>query len=241
MNILLIGYGKMGKTIEQILRQRGHQVAGIIDKDNLGDLHQFSGQNADVAIEFTHPESAFENISYCLKHGIPIVSGSTGWLNQLPEVDRICRESQGAFFYASNYSVGVNLFFHLNEYLASLLKQYPAYKVSLKEIHHTQKVDKPSGTAITLAEGILPHYPQQQGWALAGEEQEKSETHLPISSDRIENVVGTHIIRYDSDVDTIEIGHIAHSRTGFAEGAVMAAEWLSGKKGMFGMKDMLNL
>jgi 4-hydroxy-tetrahydrodipicolinate reductase len=169
MRILLIGYGKMGKTIEQIARSRGHEVAGIIDKDNAQDLAHFSGANTDIAIEFTHPESAFENISYCLHHGIPIVSGSTGWLDQMPEVKRICAEKDGAFFYASNYSVGVNLFFHLNEYLATLLQQYPGYKVRMKEIHHTQKVDKPSGTAITLAEGILPHQPHLKSWTVDNE------------------------------------------------------------------------
>lgn len=239
MRILLIGYGKMGKTIEQEALRRGHQVAGIIDKDNLQDLRSFTGANADAAIEFTHPEAAFQNIQYCLSHGIPTVSGSTGWLEQLPEVEQLCREKDGAFFYASNYSVGVNLFFHLNVYLASLLKRYPEYKVRLKEVHHTQKVDKPSGTAITLAEGILPHYSHLQGWKVAEEEQEESK--LEITSDRIENVVGTHIVSYDSAVDTLEIGHIAHSRTGFAEGALMAAEWLQNRKGVFGMKDMLNL
>ncbi|CAN5907422.1 4-hydroxy-tetrahydrodipicolinate reductase [soil metagenome] len=238
MKILLIGYGNMGKTIEQMARHRGHEVAGIIDKDNTQDLHQFSGDNADVAIEFTHPEAAFHNISYCLTHGIPIVSGSTGWLDQLPEVKRICAENQGAFFYASNYSVGVNLFFHLNEYLASLLKRYPGYQVRMKEIHHTQKVDKPSGTAITLAEGILPYQPQVKGWTV---DNEKGAEYLHIFSERVDQVVGTHIVSYDSEVDTIEIGHVAHSRAGFAEGAVLAAEWLQHREGVFGMKDLLNL
>lgn len=238
MKILIIGYGKMGRTIEEVARQRGHEIAGIIDQDNAADLAGFSAQNADAAIEFTHPEAAFHNISYCLQHGIPITSGSTGWLSRMPEVKQICQENQGAFFYASNYSVGVNLFFHFNEYLASLLQQYPAYRVSLKEIHHTQKIDQPSGTAITLAEGILPHYREKKGWV---NEPASGDEYLEIISERTENVVGTHVVHYDSSVDTIEISHVAHSRAGFAEGAVMAAEWLQERKGIFGMKDLLNL
>lgn len=238
MRILLIGYGKMGRTIEQIATQRGHEIAGTIDVSNYSSLSSYTGANVDAAIEFTHPESAFNNISYCLKNNIPVVSGSTGWLDRFPEAASICKKYQGAFFYASNYSVGVNLFFHFNEYVASKMQAYQHFQVSVKEIHHTQKADKPSGTAITVVDGIQANYPGKLGWSLAPEQ---SPEKVSITSERTGNVVGTHLVRYESENDTIELIHDAHSRTGFAEGAVMAAEWLQNKKGVFGMKDMLNL
>lgn len=238
MRILLIGYGKMGRTLEQIATQRGHQIVGAIDVTNYTLLSSFSGANVDAAIEFTHPDSAFNNVSYCLQNNIPVVCGSTGWLDRFTEATSICETNNGAFFYASNYSVGVNLFFHFNEYVASKMQAYPHFQVSVKEIHHTQKVDKPSGTAITVADGIRSNYPGKDGWLLAPEQ---ATDKISITSERIGNVVGTHVIRYESDNDTIELMHDAHSRTGFAEGAVMAAEWLQNKKGVFGMKDMLNL
>ncbi|QMU27989.1 4-hydroxy-tetrahydrodipicolinate reductase [Adhaeribacter radiodurans] len=238
MRILLIGYGKMGHTIEHIATQRGHEIVGIIDVTNTHTLNQYNGTNVDAAIEFTHPESAFKNVYYCLNNKIPVVCGSTGWLEHLGEAKAICETKNGAFFYASNYSIGVNLFFHFNEYLASKMQAYPDFKVSVKEVHHTQKVDKPSGTAITTVDGILTQYRDKQGWILAPEE---ATNKITISSERIGNVVGTHVVRYQSENDTIELMHDAHSRTGFAEGAVMAAEWLQNKKGVFGMKDMLNL
>jgi 4-hydroxy-tetrahydrodipicolinate reductase len=228
----------MGQTIERVARQRNHKIAGIIDLSNTTGLTDFSGGNVDAAIEFTHPEAAFANVKHCLTHQIPIVSGSTGWLQHLNQAKTICLENNGAFFYASNYSVGVNLFFHFNEYLAAKMSAYPHFQVSLKEIHHTQKVDEPSGTAITTAEGILAHHPNKQGWLLAPE---KAEDHITITSERIGDVVGTHIVRYESEYDTIELSHAAHNRVAFAEGAVLAAEWLQHKKGVFGMKDMLNL
>ncbi|WP_114784357.1 4-hydroxy-tetrahydrodipicolinate reductase [Botryobacter ruber] len=237
MRILLIGYGKMGKTIEQIALNKGHEIVGKIDFDNTEDLKNFNSSNTDAAIEFTHPDSAFGNISYCLSNGIPVVSGSTGWLKRFDEAVALCREQQGAFFYASNYSVGVNLFFHFNEYIASKMQEYKEYKISIREVHHLQKVDKPSGTGITTAEGILAHYPDLQGWSSDEEVAGK----LNIISEREPDVVGTHIVTYSSEVDQIELGHIAHSRAGFAEGAVMAAEWLKDRKGVYGMKDMLNL
>lgn len=238
MKILLIGYGKMGKTIEQVAMAKGHEIVGKIDHENAEELKNFTGENTDVAIEFTHPESAFGNVSYCLVHGIPVVSGSTGWLHKFEEAVDLCLKKKGAFFYASNYSVGVNLFFHFNEYIASKMKDYGGYEVSIKEIHHLQKVDKPSGTGITAAEGILASYPNLEGW-VADNPEEK--TKLNIISEREPDVVGTHIVTYSSEIDQIELGHIAHSRTGFAEGAVMAAAWLVSREGVYGMKDMLNL
>ncbi|PKV62406.1 4-hydroxy-tetrahydrodipicolinate reductase [Pontibacter ramchanderi] len=238
MRILLIGYGKMGKTIEQMALAKGHRIAGTIDHTNAETLSSYTPENTDVAIEFTHPEAAFGNISYCLKQGIPVVSGSTGWLDRYSEAVQLCQENKGAFFYASNYSVGVNLFFHFNEYIASKMQAYREYSVSMREIHHLQKVDKPSGTGITAAEGILANYPHLTGWA-ADDDADKKQ--LNIVSEREPDVVGTHIVTYESEVDRIELGHIAHSRAGFAEGALMAAEWLQGKQGVYGMKDMLNL
>ncbi|GHA57832.1 4-hydroxy-tetrahydrodipicolinate reductase [Pontibacter akesuensis] len=238
MRILLIGYGKMGKTIEQMAVAQGHEIAGRIDHENAQELQKYTSADTDVAIEFTHPASAFENISYCLKNGIPVVSGSTGWLSHFEEAKALCQEYQGAFFYASNYSVGVNLFFHFNEYIARKMQEYQAYGVSIREIHHLQKVDKPSGTGITTAEGILASYKDLEGW-VADNPEEK--TKLNIASEREPNVVGTHIVTYSSEVDQIELGHVAHSRAGFAEGAVMAAAWLQGRQGVYGMKDLLNL
>jgi 4-hydroxy-tetrahydrodipicolinate reductase len=238
MRILLIGYGKMGKTIEQMALAKGHQIAGTIDHTNAETLNSYTSENTDVAIEFTHPEAAFGNISYCLRQGIPVVSGSTGWLDQYNEAVRLCQENKGAFFYASNYSVGVNLFFHFNEYIAAKMQAYKEYQVAIREIHHLQKVDKPSGTGITTAEGILASYPSLSGWA-ADDNSDKAK--LNIISEREPDVVGTHIVTYASEVDKIELGHIAHSRAGFAEGALMAAEWLKDRQGVYGMKDMLNL
>lgn len=237
MRILLIGYGKMGKTIEQMALAKGHQIVGTIDHTNSETLQNFTGANADVAIEFTHPEAAFDNISYCLTNGIPVVSGSTGWLDKFDEAKKLCSDHSGAFFYASNFSVGVNLFFHFNEYIAAKMQAYKAYSVGIREIHHLQKVDKPSGTGITAAEGILANYPALSGWVA----DEEAEGKLNIISEREPDVVGTHIVTYSSKVDKIELAHVAHSRAGFAEGAIMAAEWLKDKKGVYGMKDMLNL
>lgn len=238
MRILLIGYGKMGKTIEQMALAKGHDIVGKIDHTNTETLQNYTSVNTDVAIEFTHPESAFGNISYCLTSGIPVVSGSTGWLDKFEAAKEICREHNGAFFYASNFSVGVNLFFHFNEYIASKMKDYKEYSVAIREVHHLQKVDKPSGTGITTAEGILASYKDLEGWV--GDNPEEK-TKLNIASEREPDVVGTHIVTYSSEVDKIELGHIAHTRAGFAEGAVMAAAWLQNRQGVYGMKDMLNL
>jgi len=239
MRILLIGYGKMGKTIQNIAEQKEHQIAGIIDFNNRETLSDYSTENTDVAIEFTHPESAPNNIRYCLENNIAVVSGSTGWLEVLPEIKALCTQKEGAFFYASNYSVGVNLFFHFNEYIATKMQAYKNFNVEVKEVHHTQKVDKPSGTAITTAEGILNNYALKNKWVSDATAPQPHD--LNIVSERIADVVGLHTVRYISEHDTIELTHNAHNRIGFAEGAVMAAEWLQNKKGVFGMKDMLNL
>lgn len=238
MNILLLGYGKMGRTIEKIALDRGHHIAGRIDVSNRQEMESLSGDAVDVVIEFSSPESAFENITYCLQRGWPVVSGTTGWLNHRAEVEALCEQHKGAFFYASNYSIGVNLFFRLNKVLAQFMKNYPSYEVSMTEIHHTEKKDAPSGTAITLAEGILENLPGKTGWAEKSPEAVAGSV-LEIESLREGVVPGTHIIRYGSEVDQIEISHIAHSRQGFALGAVVAAEWLVGKQGIFGMDDLL--
>lgn len=242
MNILLLGYGKMGKTIEQIALDRGHQIAGRIDADNHNDLANLKPNDVDVVIEFSSPESAAENITYCLERGWPVVCGTTGWLSRRADIEALCRETKGAFFYASNYSIGVNLFFRLNKTLAKFMRNYPSYHVSMTEIHHTEKKDAPSGTAITLAEGVLEHLPALHRWV----SKESDQTPAPVVKDAIEiqsrregTVPGTHTIRYDSDVDRIEITHTAHSRQGFALGAIVAGEWLVGREGIFGMDDLL--
>lgn len=232
MKIALLGYGKMGKVIERIALERGHEIVLKKDHDNT-----FEGLlNADVAIDFSVPDSAVGNISECLNNGIPVISGTTGWLADYPKMKQLCEDKNGSFIYASNFSLGVNVFFELNEYLAKMMANLKQYKVSMEEIHHTQKLDAPSGTAITLAEGVIKHT-DYANWTL--ETPISNEIH--IEAKRIENVPGTHSIFYDSEVDQIEIKHTAHSREGFALGAVVAAEWLVGKKGVFTMKDVLGL
>jgi 4-hydroxy-tetrahydrodipicolinate reductase len=233
MNIILLGYGKMGKTIERIAVQRGHHIAARID---VGNLHELKTVAGDVAIEFSHPDAAFENITQTLHRNIPVVCGTTGWLNKKEEVEKICTETDGAFFYASNYSLGVNIFFRLNEYLAKLMSTAEGYSISMEEIHHTEKKDAPSGTAITLAEGVLKSFPGKTNWVnsdIAGENE------LPIKSLRIGQVPGTHTVKYASGVDDLEIRHTAHSRDGFALGAVLVAEWIRNKKGVLDMSDFL--
>lgn len=232
MKIALLGYGKMGKVIERIALERGHEIVLKKDHDFL-----FEGlENADVAIDFSVPGSAVENISECLNNGIPVISGTTGWLVDYPKMVELCNAKNGSFIYGSNFSLGVNVFFELNEYLAKMMANLKQYKVSMEEIHHTQKLDAPSGTAITLAEGVIKNT-DYANWTL--ETPISNEIH--IEAKRIENVPGTHSIFYDSEVDQIEIKHTAHSREGFALGAVVAAEWLVGKKGVFTMKDVLGL
>ena len=236
MKIALIGYGKMGKTIEKLAVERGHEIVLKFDVNNFDKFTTSNIRKADVAIEFTRPESAFDNLKKCIEAGVPVVSGTTGWLDKKTEIDQLCQTQGSALFYASNYSVGVNIFFALNKYLAKMMSNRPDYHIETEEIHHTQKLDAPSGTSITLAEGIIDNITTKKSWvneAFAEKDQ------VSIVSKRIENVPGTHTIRYESGVDKIEITHTAHSRTGFATGALDAAEWIVGKKGVFGMSDML--
>ena len=239
MKILLIGYGKMGQTIAALAAQRGHEIAGIVDlhatQDNISD---FTPATVDVAIEFTHPDSALNNISACLRQGLPVVCGSTGWLHHFDQAKALTQEVGGSLFYASNYSVGVNLFFHFNEYMAAKMHQFGGYDVAVREIHHTQKIDQPSGTALTTAEAIIRHFPSKTSWRNAPAE---SAAELAVISERAGDAVGTHSVTYTSEVDTLELKHEAHSREGFALGALLAAEWLPGRVGVFGMKELLDL
>ena len=230
MKIALLGYGKMGKTIEQIAVARGHEI--VLKIDNAETPYDIT--IADVAIEFSTPNSAFANISNSLTHKVPMVAGTTGWLSQYNEAVALCKAQQTAFLYASNFSIGVNVFFALNKTLAKLMSGLKEYEVAIEEIHHTQKLDAPSGTAITLAEGIIAET-DKTGWHL----DTAAENEIPIVAKRIDNTPGTHIITYSSEVDTIEIKHTAHNRNGFALGAVMAAEWIVGKQGVFTMSDVL--
>ncbi len=233
MKIALIGYGKMGKTIEKIAQNRGHEIVAIIDQDmNQGNLNV-----ADVAVEFTVPKSAVDNYLKCFELNIPVVSGTTGWLQDYDKVVDICKQKNQSFLYASNFSVGVNIFFALNRKLADMMAGTNDYQVSMEEIHHAQKLDAPSGTAITLAEDIIQRSPTKKHWALDSNRKEE----LSITAKRIDNTPGTHIITYESGVDAIEIKHTAKSREGFALGAVLAAEFIKGKKGVFSMQDLLHL
>jgi len=238
MKIAIIGYGRMGKIIEKLAIEQGHEVPLTIGSSNLEDFTPQNLQKCDVAIEFSLPSTAFTNIKTCLEAGLPVISGTTAWLDQLDEVKQICKVQQGAFFYASNYSIGVNIFFALNEKLAQLMQPHAQYDIKMEEIHHTQKLDAPSGTAITLAEGILRNNKHKKSWV---KQQATNAQELPILSKRIDKVPGTHTVAYDSVVDNITISHVAHSRKGFAMGAITAAQWLIGKQGTFSMKDMLNL
>ena len=232
MKVALLGYGRMGQAIEKIALERGHEI--VIRKD-MEPITVDLGL-ADVAIDFSHPNAAFDNIASCLEAGVPVVSGTTGWLDRFEEAKTLCSENQGAFLYASNFSIGVNIFFNLNAYLARMMRSLKDYDVELEEIHHIHKLDAPSGTAISLAEGILEHN-EKERWSL---EKGDPET-LFIGVKREDEVPGTHIVQYKSEVDSIEIKHTAHSRTGFALGAVVAAEWLVSKKGVFSMSDVLDV
>ncbi len=236
MKILLLGYGKMGKEIEKVALSRGHEIVGKIDINNQHELEQLDTDAVDVAIEFSTPEAAATNIKKCLQRGWPVVSGTTGWLEHKLEIEALCLQNGGAFFYASNYSIGVNLFFRLNTILAKLVKGQ-GYDIKLTETHHIHKKDAPSGTAITLAEGIQKGNEEVLGWTLLPE---KKPNHVPIESIREGEIPGTHTITYSSPIDSIEITHTAHGRQGFAQGAVIAGEWIQGKKGTFGMDDLLN-
>ncbi|WP_111306864.1 4-hydroxy-tetrahydrodipicolinate reductase [Confluentibacter sediminis] len=233
MNIALLGYGRMGQTIEQIAIKRGHKIVLKVDKD---DTH-YDITKADVAIDFSIPDVAFNNISMCLNNRVPVISGTTGWLENYEKAVALCKEKKGAFIYASNYSLGVNIFFELNKVLAKMMSNLNQYHISLEEIHHTKKLDAPSGTAISLANDIISNHHAYKNWALDS----GNETIIPIKAKRIEDVPGTHTITYKSDVDTITMEHIAHNRDGFALGAVIAAEWIVGKTGIFTMSDVLNI
>ena len=232
MRIALLGYGKMGKVIEAIALQRGHTIVLKVSSDT----KNYELSNVDIAIDFSTPESAVENITQCFNNNVPVICGTTGWLKDYDAMLQLCKDTNGAFIYASNFSLGVNIFFELNNTLAKLMKGLPQYKVSIEEINHTQKLDAPSGTAISLANDIISQS-DYTNWTL---EHPKS-SELPIVAKRIENVPGTHEITYESVVDSIQIKHTAHSREGFALGAVVAAEWLQHKKGVFTMKDVLNI
>ncbi len=232
MKIALLGYGKMGKTIEKIAIQRGHTIVLKVDKDD----SQYDVSVADVAIDFSIPSAAVNNITNCFNANVPIVSGTTGWLEYYEMILDLCKEKKGGFIYASNYSLGVNLFFELNKKLAKMMNPVEGYKIAMEEIHHTEKLDAPSGTAITLAEGVIENSDKKQ-WQLDHEDEKT----IPITAKRIDKVPGTHTVTYSSEVDDIEIKHTAHNRNGFALGAVVAAEWLKDKTGVFTMKDVLGL
>lgn len=238
MRIALLGYGKMGKIIESIALKRNHTIDLKIDIDNYKSFCANDLKDIDVAIEFSIPDAAYNNIKICLEAGIPVVSGTTGWLEKFEEVKSFCEKQKTGFFYASNYSLGVNLFFETNRKLAELMNKYNEYNVDLTEIHHTQKLDAPSGTAITLAEGIIGKIDRKTNWELDGS---KEDPVISIKAIREKDVPGTHTVTYDSEVDTIEITHTAKSRQGFALGAVCAAEYIIGKEGIYGMKEMLGI
>lgn len=232
MKIALLGYGRMGKEIEKIALQRGHEIVLKVSTDTTYDITK-----ADVAIDFSIPNAAYNNISNCINNGIPVISGTTGWLDEYETIKELCLEKEGAFIYASNFSLGVNIFFELNKQLATLMNHVDGYATSIEEIHHTKKLDAPSGTAITLAEGIIDNS-SKSSWELDGN---ISESTVPIKAKRIPEVPGTHTVSYESEIDTIEIKHTAHNRKGFALGAIVAAEWLLHRKGVFTMKDVLNI
>lgn len=236
MNIALIGYGKMGKAIEEIAVSRGHTIVLKVGLENLEDNTIDKIRQADVAIEFTGPESAYENIIRCLDAGVPVVSGSTGWLAQMDEARRYCTQKNGTFLYASNFSVGVNIFFEVNKRLAGLMAGHPEYEPRITEIHHTQKRDAPSGTAITLAEQLMEKIHRKKEWV---NHISDNLDELEILSERVDPAPGIHTIAYESDIDTITITHTAHNRRGFATGAVLAAEFVASRKGIFQMSDVL--
>lgn len=234
MNIALLGYGRMGQTIEQIAIKRGHNIVLKVDKED----KDYDITKADVAIDFSIPSVAFNNISNCLNNNVPVISGTTGWLDKYDDAIALCKEKNGAFIYASNYSLGVNIFFELNKTLAKMMSNLKQYNVSMEEIHHTKKLDAPSGTAISLANDVIAEHTSYKKWELDNANENSS---IPIVAKRIVDVPGTHTVTYESEVDTISIEHIAHNRQGFALGAVIAAEWIVGKTGIFTMNDVLNI
>lgn len=244
MKIALLGYGKMGRTIERFALGRGHEIVLAIDENNLDQLTEENLARADVAIDFSTPDSVLSNISDCFSARVPIVVGTTGWYGHLQEVKDTCIESNNSLLYGSNFSIGVNLFFFVNKVFAKIMNAYPQYEVQVEEIHHTQKLDSPSGTSITIAEGIIEGVDRKKEWVNnlvgAGEEIVNKPDQLLIESHRIEDVPGTHTVIYSSEVDEIEFKHTAHTRAGFALGAVVAAEWLQGKKGFYSVADIFD-
>ncbi|MEO7211225.1 4-hydroxy-tetrahydrodipicolinate reductase [Mucilaginibacter sp.] len=246
MKIALLGYGKMGKIIEGIALSRQHEIVLKIDKDNQHDLTVENLQKADVAIEFSTPGTVLDNIATCFSAGVPVVVGTTGWHNMMASVKANCEEGGNTLLYATNFSVGVNIFFHVNKILAKLMNNYPYYDVQVEEIHHLQKLDSPSGTAITIAEGIIDNLDSKDAWvnlltnAPTADDNSVAADELLIESHRIDSVPGTHTVIYDSEVDSIEFKHTAHNRNGFALGAVLAAEWVQDKKGFYSVEDMFN-
>jgi len=246
MKIALLGYGKMGKIIEKIATDRKHEIVLKIDFDNLHELTAENLKRADVAIEFTTPSSVISNINVCFEAGVPVVVGTTGWYDKLEEIKQQCEAGNNTMLYATNFSVGVNIFFHINKVLAKLMNNYPYYEVQVEEIHHTQKLDSPSGTAITIAEGIIENLDAKKNWAnvLVADGKDSDDnvgsSALLIESYRMDSVPGTHTVIYDSEVDSIEFKHTAHNRNGFALGAVLAAEWLKDNKGFHSVTDMFN-
>lgn len=239
MNIALFGYGKMGKEIEKVLLERGHTISHLISsKDNLDSIN-FS--NTQVVIEFSTPNAAKKNIEFCLKHQLPVVIGTTGWYDELDELSNLCESNEATMIHATNFSLGVNLFFKLNEQLAKMMNSHPSYTCAITEIHHTEKKDAPSGTGITLAEGIIKELDQKIQWENVGISDVSNKTVLSLKSERLPHFPGTHEVTYENEIDKIEISHTAHSRKGFALGSVIAAEWILDKKGVFTMSDVLGL
>lgn len=237
MRVALIGYGKMGKALANIAIQRGHHIVYTIDLNNQALGKELTSSAVDVALEFSEPKSAYKNIYQCLSQGIRVVAGTTGWLHELEKLKQYCLSQKGTFFYASNFSMGVNIFFKINQILAKLMSQQTGYNITLEEIHHTTKKDVPSGTAITLVEDILAHYPNKKRWVSEASSQEEV---IPILSKRHAQVIGMHQVSYKSAIDSISIQHTAHSRDGFALGAILVAEWLQDKRGFLTMDDFLN-
>ncbi|MBD3637686.1 MAG: 4-hydroxy-tetrahydrodipicolinate reductase [Crocinitomicaceae bacterium] len=238
MRIALFGYGKMGKVIEKIALERGHEITARVTRDE--PKERFDLSNTDVVIEFSIPESAEENIRYCLDNDVPIVIGTTGWYDHLETLSSYCIDHEGAMLYATNFSLGVNIFFELNRQLAKIMSKFPDYKASLVETHHTEKLDAPSGTGITIAEDLIAHHNVYKSWENVKKSEITDENVLSIESLRLPKVPGTHEVLYESSVDKIEMIHTAHNREGFGLGSVLAAEWIVGKKGVFTMKDVLN-
>ncbi|HQX45562.1 MAG: 4-hydroxy-tetrahydrodipicolinate reductase [Saprospiraceae bacterium] len=236
MKVCLIGYGKMGKAIEPLLAERGHELSGIVTRSNSSQLADFLNQS-DVAIEFTDPESAFDNLLACLEHNVPVVSGTTGWLAQWDDLVGILHQTDGSMLWASNFSIGVNVLFEVNRLMSKIMARLPEYQIQVEEVHHIHKKDKPSGTAVSLINDLLEKHPLYKSWILDPEE--PNETQLSVLAKRAESVVGYHKVSFTSPVDRLEISHEAFTREGFAKGAVFAAEWLSGKKGLYTMSQAL--